>query len=436
MDKTNQGLTCFQLKIVPFFSGRTSKIGIIIFAALIYLDSLSDYFISDDFSIILASQQINNFLSFFSPSNNPNWHYSPIPLIIYYLEYTFWGLNSFLWHGITLSFHIANSFLVYLIATRICKNNTTGLIAGLLFASYSLSYEVVIWISGIHTSSMVFFYLLSVLTFLKFHEKGNIFYYLLSLIFSVFSFLSKEESITLIVMIPLYSLLFSCKSSLKNNSWKDSLWKETKKCIPFFIVTLIFILIADRGTFAPHKIKNIFHFYHNSLLMLFIPNQFNIVSNLITTKNYPLIFSLFSGVLIFLLSSVEARFFILWAFITLLPTQIFSGVAARYLYLPCVGSSIFFAVLIYNASLKIPKWLLMKRLLDKKGIVTVDTLKKNFTLLLMILFLSIIIIPGILFINNRKEEWNQSSKIVRNIISTVELTFPAVLPEKNGTILS
>ena len=402
---------------------------VILFPLLIYFDSVGDYFISDDFSLILASRGNADFLSFFSPSNNPQWHYSPMLLIAFCLEFLLFGLKPFWWHLVTLMCHSANSCLVYYLAGRITGNNVTGLISAIIFASYYLHYEVVIWISGLHTTLMVLFYLISFLIFTKYLDEGKKLYYISALIFFTMTLLTKEESITLIIIFPLYDLMFSAESFEWKNLNKNL--RKLKKYIPFILIALTFSITADRGTFKPHFLYDIFHFYYNSLLMLFIPNQFGIVKSLITVKNYPLIFSLLLGLIVFKFSSKSSRFFLLWVFITLLPSQIFSGVAARYLYLPSVGMAILSASAVLKISRMLSDKLLMENSYANDNPEIISQKRKNISLLFAVLILSFIVTPGILFINDRKEEWHNSSVTVKNIISAINLDSSEYLKGKS-----
>ena len=385
------------------------------FPLLIYFDSLGDYFISDDFSLILAGRENALFLSFFSTANNPQWHYSPLLLVVFYLEFLLFGMNPFWWHLVTLLCHGINSLLVYLLAGKVTKNETIALVSSIIFASYYLHYESVIWISGLHTSLMVLFYLLSLFFFIKYMNRRKTYYYCFAFIFFSMSLLTKEESITLVVIFLLYDFIFF-ESVTRGKSFHENL-KESVRYIPFILIALIFSVVANRGTFKPHLIENILHFYHNSLLMLFIPNQFWIVKSLITVKNYPLVFSLLFGVVAFIFSSKSTRFFLLWVFITLLPTQVFSGVAARYLYLPSVGMAVFFASAIVKMTQMLSDKFAKKNPDNIERVETVDKSKEIISLLFSFMILLAIVAPGISFINDRKEEWHNSSITVKNIIS-------------------
>ncbi len=202
-------------------SERSSKNNIIaaavaaLAAFLVYLPSLKNGFVLwDDDQYILNNQFIRSLdLGFirkaFTTVVAANWH--PLTVISYAVDYRLWGLNPYWYHLENIVLHALNTALVAVLAARLydmasgagrVKDSCAafaGFTAALLFALHPLHVESVAWVSERKDVLYAFFFLLSVLSYMKYadtgRDKGQ--YYLLSLALFALSLMSKPMAITL-----------------------------------------------------------------------------------------------------------------------------------------------------------------------------------------------------------------------------------------------
>lgn len=227
----------------------------------------------------VRSLSVQNILDQFTTFHHS--HYHPLVNISYAIEYHFAGLNPFVYHLTNLIFHILNSILVYLILSRLLKNNFVAALAAILFAVHPLHTESVVWITERKDMLYSFFFLLAVL-FYQFGKeaktkKQEVYIYL----FFVLSCLSKASAVTLPVVLLLVDYFNEKKVTAK----------DVKEKIPLFLISALF------GTI------NIMAQYEKPLSgsLMEIP-QFDILSKiLIVFYNYT--FYLYKAILPFDLSA-------------------------------------------------------------------------------------------------------------------------------------
>jgi hypothetical protein len=103
-------------------------------------------------------------------------HYIPITWLTFGLDYTFWGMNPFGYHLTNNVIHAANAALFYLVALRLLARATaltgtalraSGVVAALFFALHPLRAESVAWATERRDVLAGFFFLLSVLLYLR-----------------------------------------------------------------------------------------------------------------------------------------------------------------------------------------------------------------------------------------------------------------------------
>ena len=177
--------------------------------------------------------------------------YSPLNQLFYTLIYSFFGYNPAVYHLYSLLLHLANVCFTFLLINRILISgkrtdektaNLVSFFVALLFGIHPLQVEAVAWISASKVVLYSFFTLAALLTYLKYVDSDKIRYYLLSLIFFVFSFGGKEQSVVLPVVLILLDW------AVKRN-WKDkNVWIEK---IPFLLFAVFFGLFTLSVQNAP-----------------------------------------------------------------------------------------------------------------------------------------------------------------------------------------
>ena len=300
--------------------------------------------------------------------------YHPLVTISYSIERTVFGFVPEIFHFDNLLLHIFNVSLVFIIFLIISKSFWISFIVTALFAIHPTRAEVVDWISARKDTLYSFFYLLSLLCYIKAYtsNKKNILILLSALCFLLSCF-SKAMAITL----PFLLILIDCYT---HNFSKHKL----KIYFIYIFIALFFIVAAVRiHYFGTRSIVVSFSFFQ--LFVNFINAHFNILFYLdkfiLPVKLYcmypffynrftmPPNFILYSPLflyIIFLLCILSLKetktilFGFMFFLITLLPTMGLLkigdfAVADRYTYIPYLGLFFIAAktiIFLYNKSKK------------------------------------------------------------------------------------
>lgn len=135
-----------------------------------------------------------------------NWH--PLTIVSYAFDYRLWGLDPFGYHLTNVLLHSANTFLAGVLTALLLKAggvqrppvftySAVGASA-LLFGLHPLHVESVAWISGRKDVLSGFFFLLAVISYLRYAASARkALYYAATLIFSALAMTSKPIAVTL-----------------------------------------------------------------------------------------------------------------------------------------------------------------------------------------------------------------------------------------------
>jgi tetratricopeptide (TPR) repeat protein len=356
---------------------RWLPITLLIFVCIVvYLNSLSNGFVFDDYAVIIENKYLKlpgiNFASFLNHSYfniaGGEASYRPVATLSYYLIYAIAGLNPFFYHLLSVILHIVNVVLVYLLFNLILKHRFTALIAGLLFACHPALTEAVDCISYNEDLLAAVFFLLAFLYYLKsstHNLRSSSINYGLSLFFFLLGLLSKEMAITLPAIILLYDV--SLKNGADRKSFSLQLILKNIKVRGLFyggylVVSLLYLSIRFFVLYHPQEsIKpfygNLFeriiflpaHIFSFIKLAFFpvnltadyvfsYPHHFFAASNLI---GFLFVAGLAVGSVFIFKYSRGIFFGIWWFFITLFPVYniipIYNPFAERFLYIPLIG---------------------------------------------------------------------------------------------------
>ena len=217
---------------------------------IVYSPLLNNDFLTwDDPVLILENPFIKNlqfasiqhlFTSFYLGN------YHPLTMLCFSLEYALFGLSPKGFHAVSLLLHIINTGLVFLVFDRLTGRKLfPALIVAVLFAIHPMHLESVAWATEQKDLVYTLFFLLSIFFYLEYADnRKNKLPYGLSLLFFLFSLLSKGQAVTLPLMLILIDYLSSKKFT----------WKTIPEKIPFFILAMVFGLIA---IYAQHQTAGI-----------------------------------------------------------------------------------------------------------------------------------------------------------------------------------
>jgi len=224
--------------------------GILLLTAIVYSNSIGNGFVlwDDDVYIyynpLIRDLSLQGIKKIFISNYTDN--YTPLTYFTNAIEYKFFGLNPKAYHFFNLVFHLLNVWLVFqlisfLIKTQSASNNYSLIthrsslvpaFVALFFAIHPMHVESVAWATERKDVLYSFFFLLSLIYYIKEGNKN----YLLSILFFLLSCLSKLMAVTL----PLVLILID----YYKNKFQISNFKSLIKYIPFITISIILGITA------------------------------------------------------------------------------------------------------------------------------------------------------------------------------------------------
>ncbi len=233
----------------------------------IYARTISIGFFNDDFPLLIENPWITNPKHITDIFSSPLWafykgeylsgpsnYYRPMMHMIYMGGYHLFGLDPRGYHLINLLFHLLNSILVFLIASKILSSPKSAyeekalksvgqspaadtaavfsLFASLIFAAHHVNVEAVAWVAAVGELSFTFFCLLSIYFYISGARaimRG------LSLASFTIALFSKETALMLPLVLVAYEFLF-----------KGLSFKSVKNILPLFIVAGVFFYFRSK----------------------------------------------------------------------------------------------------------------------------------------------------------------------------------------------
>lgn len=191
---------------------------LILIGLLIYLNSLFNGFIGDDFDQIVYNENVHsirNIPSFFAGSTYQNegenrltgLYYRPIMISAFSVLYAFFEQDPLPYHILQILLHSTNSILVLLVMKRFLKEKI-AFVMSVIFLIHPINSETVNYVSNLQDTLFFFFGTFSFL--LVIHKK-----FILSTFFLFLSLLSKESGVLFVAISIFYVFLFD-KKRIKN----------------------------------------------------------------------------------------------------------------------------------------------------------------------------------------------------------------------------
>jgi len=209
---------------------------LILLGLLIYGGSFSGTFLGDDEVIIVNNPLIQGARPvseiFTSSYTGDGVYYRPLAVFTHFLEYPFFGLRPAGYHVINTLLHSLNAILVFLILLKFFPHRMFAVVTALLFLVHPIHTEEVTYISGRCGLLVATFLLLSLIYFIHAIKNKQKVWLAGSWAFFCLALFSKEAAI----VFPLL-LVFLDRAIMKN-----PLRETLRRAIPFFALTLVFIL--------------------------------------------------------------------------------------------------------------------------------------------------------------------------------------------------
>jgi tetratricopeptide (TPR) repeat protein len=210
--------------------------------AIVYLNSFLGVFQFDDYNVIVDNAGVHTWGAFLAGLPRG---IRPLLKFTYTLNWTS-GLGLFGFHLVNVGLHAANAVMFFLLASRLGGRSVSrfaALLAAFLFAVHPIQTEAVTYISGRSVSLMAFFYLGSLLSYLRGRERGSRFFlYLASPILFLLAAASKEVALTL----PLALIL--CEAARRErDGWKEILRGQAVHWGLLVALAVLFLAHAGYG---------------------------------------------------------------------------------------------------------------------------------------------------------------------------------------------
>jgi tetratricopeptide (TPR) repeat protein len=168
--------------------------------------------------------------------------YQPLPVLSFALNYHFTGPETFPIHLVNLCFHLCNVLLVYRLVRALSSSYHAALLVALFFGIHPMNVEAVSWISARSSGMYTCFYLLAMLSYLRYIKNAfEMKYLLLTGLFFLLSLFSKAQAVTLPVVLLLLDFFYRRKLLSR---------KVLVEKAPFFFLSLVFgiITLLDKDT--------------------------------------------------------------------------------------------------------------------------------------------------------------------------------------------
>ena len=300
-----------------------------------YLNSFLGVFQFDDYNVIVDNGGVHTWGAYLAGLPRG---IRPLLKFTYTLNWTS-GLGLLGFHLVNVGLHAANAVMLFFLASRVGGPSVSGfaaLLPALLFAVHPAQAEAVTYISGRSVSLMAFFYLGSLLAYLRGRERGSrLLLYLASPLLFLLAVASKEVALTL----PFAMVL--CEAARRE---KDG-WRKTLRAQAVhwgLLAALAVVLLAHPGygrlleacfdiRGAGANLLTQVHGIGYLLSRLVMPHAMNIDPDLpVFSPGSPvplpeslLLAALMAAGILGLKNRSMAGFGILWFFLHLLPTNSF-----------------------------------------------------------------------------------------------------------------
>ena len=348
---------------------------LVIFAFILYGNSIANQFVFDDIPLIVENPLIKNL------GNIPaiiGWEnglplYRPVRYLSYMIDYAISGMNPAGYHVANILYHAITAWVIFLLLSRLLKNRLPAVIGAVLFVAHPVATDSVTYLSGRRDILVTLFYLCAFYQFVRYREQPQLWRLALVTLFFMLALGAKEMAVTFPAVCLLYDFTLSWTQQAAGtrsirthigDTLKDMVKRGWKIYLPSGILALFFVYYKIILYYPSQRII----FYGGSAVSNF-STVIRIICHYIKQVVFPVVLhadysynafplsysfleprvigaALVIGMLLWLVVRALTWkpwifFGGLWFFITLLPVcQIFPHhelMAEHYLYLPLVG---------------------------------------------------------------------------------------------------
>ena len=176
----------------------TPVIFILLLTIIAYLPTLNAGFVNwddpDYANNLTLKSMLSDFSLLFTKPIQGNYH--PLTMLSLVINYAISGMDAWSYHLFNLMFHLANCFLVYRLAMLLSKKNMIiAFTTSILFAVHPMHVESVAWVAERKDVLYSLFFILGLISYVKYADTGSKKQYWLTLLFLLLSLLSKPAAV-------------------------------------------------------------------------------------------------------------------------------------------------------------------------------------------------------------------------------------------------
>jgi protein O-mannosyl-transferase len=168
-------------------------------------------------------------------------NYAPLHIVSYMLDYTLWGMNPAGYIGANILLQTANGLLFYWLVAKLTTNNRLAFFSSLIFLLHPVQVESVVWISQRKNLLAMFFFLISLHSYVCYREKEpgkGYLWYAVAILAFICALLTKSVVVVLPIVLVLYDFCLAPREYRRQ-------WVIDK--IPFFAAAVLVALIAFKS---------------------------------------------------------------------------------------------------------------------------------------------------------------------------------------------
>lgn len=179
---------------------------LLVLACLLFANTFDNAWTYDDSAVVVGNPDIRSIAGFISNKNQGR----PLRELTYMLDYALFGLNPTGYHVQQVLWHFLNSLLVYVLARRLKLSPFVAWTSSVFFLVHPIQVEVVANISHRKGSLMLFFSLLSIITFIEGFMPGKkkMPYIVFSILLGLAACLAKQIAVTLPLIFVAYEYAY------------------------------------------------------------------------------------------------------------------------------------------------------------------------------------------------------------------------------------
>ncbi|MDD4575473.1 MAG: hypothetical protein PHI36_03495 [Bacteroidales bacterium] len=254
---------------------------IAILILLVFFPSLNGQFLNWDDTLYISMNKLmnnqisfNSFLSLYDFDNNIS-----LVLFSFLVQIKIFGYDPFSFHLFNIIIHTFNAILIYKITLIFLKNPNYALLVALLFSLHPMKVESVAWIIQRKDLMFSFFFLCSILLYIKYIFSNRMVNLILIILFGYLATLCKIQAMVLPFSLLLIEYTLTKKLKIRNILFAlvllMTMLTKIQNIPAVFVIIIIPILLNNYWSVFCSKYPKIIDFFRVKMAPIFNLSVFN-----------------------------------------------------------------------------------------------------------------------------------------------------------------